>query len=338
MIGYVFMSYSRRDEESMRFIAKFLRAHGFKVWVDNEKLIPGTPVWEEEVEKAIRGTSAVVVLLSPDSKKSDWVRRETSLADQHQKRVFPVLVSGDENSSITLRLINRQYVDIRENKEIGLNSLSAALSFYLTELDVHEKKPVEESRETGHSQPGYKTTRTENEKGPNERVLPKTVEQSAIGKTDQKSTERATNNGILNWLMSGTKGEAKRLIGQLADVTKRDRAGQDLIRLGADSVPALLDALQTRDLNLLPYYQQVLARIPSASPALIKMLSTAHPILRGRAADVFAISKDKAAVPALFDALQGEYFTVRSRAALAMVESLFHRRFFPMQARRARGL
>ena len=125
-------------------------------------------------------------------------------------------------------------------------------------------------------------------------------------------------NKHMDWLTGGKQGEAKRLIAQLADSTKRDGAARDLIGLGADAVPLLLDALQTKDLNLLPIYQQILARIPSASPALIKILTTAHPILRGRAAEIFGISKDKPAVPALLDALHGEYFTVRSRAALAL--------------------
>ena len=122
----------------------------------------------------------------------------------------------------------------------------------------------------------------------------------------------------MDWLTGGKTGEARRLIAQLADVTKRDVAARDLIGLTADAVPALLEALQTRDLNLLAIYEQILARIPSASPVLIKTLATAHPILRARAADVIAISKDKSAVPALLDALQGEYFTVRARAALAL--------------------
>lgn len=122
----------------------------------------------------------------------------------------------------------------------------------------------------------------------------------------------------MDWLTGGKTGEARRLIAQLADVTKRDIAARDLIGLNADAVPALLEALQTRDLNLLAIYEQILARIPSASPVLIKTLATAHPILRARAADVIAISKDKSAVPALLDALQGEYFTVRARAALAL--------------------
>jgi len=122
----------------------------------------------------------------------------------------------------------------------------------------------------------------------------------------------------MDWLIGGKHGEVKKLITQLSDVTQRDRAAQDLIRLDADAVPPLLEALQTQDLNLLAIYQQILARIPSASPALTKTLREAHPILRARVAEIFAVSRDQSAVPALLDALQGEYFTVRSRAALAL--------------------
>ena len=122
----------------------------------------------------------------------------------------------------------------------------------------------------------------------------------------------------MDWLTGSKQGEAKRLIARLADVTQRDHAAQDLIRLSADAVPSLLEALQTQDVNLLPLYQQVLARIPSATPTLTKLLASAHPIIRGRVAEVFSISKERTAVPALLDALHGEYFTVRSRAALAL--------------------
>jgi HEAT repeat protein len=51
---------------------------------------------------------------------------------------------------------------------------------------------------------------------------------------------------------------------------------------------------------------------------LIKLLSTAHPLIRGRIAEVFGISKDRSAAAALLDALHGEFFTVRSRAAIAL--------------------
>jgi HEAT repeat protein len=122
----------------------------------------------------------------------------------------------------------------------------------------------------------------------------------------------------MDWFSNSKQGEAKKLISLLGDVTKREHAAQELIRLGADAVPPLIDALQTQDLNLLAIYQRILARIPSASPELTKALKSAHPLIRGRVAEVFAISKDKNVILALLEALHGEFFTVRARAALAL--------------------
>jgi hypothetical protein len=145
--GHVFISYSRRDEMVMWRVVKFLRRQGINVWVDNEELIPGTPIWEEEIEKAIKAASAVVAVMSPDSKDSEWVRREISLADQNRKRIFPVLVQGDEDTSITLRLITRQYIDLRENEGAGLTSLHNALFEYLNELSAQLKEKEREEKE-----------------------------------------------------------------------------------------------------------------------------------------------------------------------------------------------
>jgi HEAT repeat protein len=124
----------------------------------------------------------------------------------------------------------------------------------------------------------------------------------------------------MNWLTGGhfAQGEAKRLIAQLADSTRRDLAAKELIKLGADAVPPLINALQTQDPGLILYYQQILARISSAGPTLTKTFATANPIVRGRVADIFGISKDRSAIPVLLDALKDEYFTVRSHAALAL--------------------
>ena len=122
----------------------------------------------------------------------------------------------------------------------------------------------------------------------------------------------------MDWLTGSKQGESKKLISQLADSTKRDAAAQGLLKLGAEAVPALMEALQTQDLSLLLIYQHVLARMPSAQPQLTKALASAHPVIRGRIIEVFGISKDKALIPVLLDALKSEYFTVRSKALLAL--------------------
>ena len=122
----------------------------------------------------------------------------------------------------------------------------------------------------------------------------------------------------MDWFTNSKQGEAKKLIPLLADAARRNQAAQDLIRLGADAVPPLMDALQTQDFNLLAIYQQILARIPSSSPELTKALKSAHPLIRGRVAEIFGINKDKNAVPLLLETLRGEFYTVRSRAAIAL--------------------
>lgn len=110
MMHDVFLSYSRKDSQMMRRVRDDLRDAGLRVWTD-EALEPGTEAWESEVEKAIREAHCLVVLLSPDAHASEWVRNEITLADALQRRIFPVLLRGEQGESIPLRLIASQWID-----------------------------------------------------------------------------------------------------------------------------------------------------------------------------------------------------------------------------------
>jgi hypothetical protein len=196
LVGHVFMSYSRRDEEVMRRIVTFLRNNGIKVWVDNERLIPGTPIWEAEIEKAIVGAGAIVVVLSPDAKDSVWVRRELSYTEQYEKRIFPVLVRGNVDSSIPLRLITNQYIDIQKNESIGLRALSTALRSYLEELEIAERKEREEEK--------IPTAVIKREPiPPVERVTLETSNERANGKITNREYRLAVRSIALGWMIAG---------------------------------------------------------------------------------------------------------------------------------------
>ncbi|MCK6578907.1 MAG: toll/interleukin-1 receptor domain-containing protein [Anaerolineae bacterium] len=108
----IFISYSRKDVAAMARVRDSLRAEGLSVWTD-ERLVPGTPEWEREIESAIKSSGGVIVLLSASANESTWVRREIAFAEAFSKRIFPVLVGGDEQSAVPARLINHQRVDIR---------------------------------------------------------------------------------------------------------------------------------------------------------------------------------------------------------------------------------
>jgi TIR domain-containing protein len=139
----IFLSYSRRNRDIMERVVTWLRARGFKVWVDNERLTPGTPIWEAEIESAIASARAAVVLLSPEAKKSQWVRAEIEYAKKNNKRVYPVLIAGDVLSSVPLGLLSHQFVDLQKDEERGLEELGRALSSYLA-MPSGQAEPGEE--------------------------------------------------------------------------------------------------------------------------------------------------------------------------------------------------
>ena len=134
---YFFISYSSADTALQQKIVAELRERGVNVWVDIENLVPGSPAWEREIEKSIRGASGIIVLLSPDSNNSEWVRREVSFAEEHDKPIFPVHIRGDENDSIPLRLSSHQRVDLRRNFSKGLDNLANALKDHLGVTSVN---------------------------------------------------------------------------------------------------------------------------------------------------------------------------------------------------------
>ena len=143
--GHVFISYCRKDEAVMQRIVAYLREQGISVWVDNEKLIPGTATWKKAIERAIKEASVIFVLLSPASYNSIWVEREISFAESHEKTIFPILVDGNEKNAIPITLVNHQRIDIRQNESIGLNFLNSAHSMYLEIATDQEKKPIEKA-------------------------------------------------------------------------------------------------------------------------------------------------------------------------------------------------
>jgi hypothetical protein len=228
-VGHVFMSYSRKDEAVMQRVATFLRKQDINVWVDNEKLVPGTPIWEVEIEKAIKSASAIIVVLSPDSKNSEWVRREISLADQYHTRIFPVLVRGDEDSSITIRLITRQYVDIRQNEVIGLNSLSTELSRYLKELEAREQRAREEveglarekaEREAAEKVAKEKTEREAAEKAAKEKIEREAAEKAAHEKAEREAVEKVARE-------KAEREAAKKAIQEKVEREAADKAAKE---------------------------------------------------------------------------------------------------------------
>ncbi len=85
----IFLSYNREDQAVARRYAEAFEANGLSVWWDTTLRVG--EAYDEVTEAALRGAKAVVVLWSPRSVVSRWVRSEATLADRAHTLV-PVMI------------------------------------------------------------------------------------------------------------------------------------------------------------------------------------------------------------------------------------------------------
>ena len=81
----IFLSYNREDQAVARRFAEAFAAEGFDVWWD--ATLKSGEAYDEVTEAALRTAKAVVVLWSPRSVVSRWVRAEATLADRNKTLV-----------------------------------------------------------------------------------------------------------------------------------------------------------------------------------------------------------------------------------------------------------
>ena len=89
----IFLSYNREDAAVAKRYADSFAAEGFNVWWD--ATLRSGEAYDEVTEAALRGAKAVVVLWSPRSVVSRWVRAEATIADRC-KTLVPVTIEACE--------------------------------------------------------------------------------------------------------------------------------------------------------------------------------------------------------------------------------------------------
>jgi len=89
----IFLSYNREDAEVAKRFAEAFKGEGFEVWWDAH--LRSGEAYDQVTEKALRGAKAVVVLWSPRSVESRWVRAEATLADRN-KVLVPAMIEPCE--------------------------------------------------------------------------------------------------------------------------------------------------------------------------------------------------------------------------------------------------
>jgi hypothetical protein len=143
----VFISYGREDAALMQQVEKALLDAGLTIWTD-KGIAPGSPSWKAAIEQAILDTRCIVVLFSPDSSESRWVRAELDYADAQGKPIYPLLVRGDASNAVPFGFTTYQWIDIRDPSRLqaGLAQLIAALKGTTAVPAHHSSVPTPVSR------------------------------------------------------------------------------------------------------------------------------------------------------------------------------------------------
>jgi hypothetical protein len=144
-MSQIFLSYSRKDHRLMTVVKTALVGAGLTVWTD-EKLEPGTPVWQRSIESEIQAASCMVVLLSPAAKDSFWVLAETGRARLLGVNIVPVIVDGEGPADfLPLGFENVNWIDIRHRRERaeGLARLARAVTPAIVPVIKEGKGPAD---------------------------------------------------------------------------------------------------------------------------------------------------------------------------------------------------
>ena len=127
-MGQVFISYSRRDSETVERIVSQLEAEGIDAWLDREDIKPGKQ-WRKQIVEAIDTADAFVLHLSPDSGASDNVLKELNLAEEALEPFILPIMLKDMKIPDTMRyqLAGTQFIAYFLDPKRGVKDLVAEI-------------------------------------------------------------------------------------------------------------------------------------------------------------------------------------------------------------------
>lgn len=101
----IFMSHSIHDKNLAEDLARRLADGGFEVWRAAEQVLPGEN-FALKIGRALEESDAMIVLVSPDSMRSEQVRGEISYAlasPRYAGRVVPIVIRQTDEMPWILR-------------------------------------------------------------------------------------------------------------------------------------------------------------------------------------------------------------------------------------------
>jgi hypothetical protein len=133
----VFISHSSSDKAWAREFANSLQQRGLKVSFDSNS-IPDGQSWREEVEKGLRASSVIVLLVTPDTMNRPNLFFEIGAAIGMGKPLIPVVSRDIDPSALPASLRERRYL-LKRTPDITAEELIAQADGY-QDFEVSDRR------------------------------------------------------------------------------------------------------------------------------------------------------------------------------------------------------
>ena len=121
----VFLSPSNVDQDFAMNLANMLRRHGVPVWYSRTNIL-GAQQWHDEIGAALQRCDWFLLVLSPNSVDSIWVKKELIFALQQNRfenRIVPLLYQACDLERLSWVLSMFQMIDFQRPFDDGCREL-----------------------------------------------------------------------------------------------------------------------------------------------------------------------------------------------------------------------
>ena len=267
---HVFISYSHANGDFAEILRTRLEGSGFNVWTDEDRLLAGED-WRNGIDKAIRSACALIVVMTPSAKASEYVTYEWAFAWGVGVKVIPILL---EPTPLHPRLEVLQYLDFSIRSARPWDKLLALLK----EVSANSRAVLLRGQDDLVSSiSGIVRNALSNLDNVDRDIRQKAVEMLA------SMQDPVARDAVVSALKH-----------PIRDV--REAAARALVEIKYPAaVPALIEALRDEDSNVRELAAGALGKIkdPAAVPALIEALRDENFHVRASAAATRALGRIK---------------------------------------------
>ncbi len=124
---HIFISYSSADLSFINSLLDVCRETGYEPWYDVEGVDPGDE-WETKIRKGLLTSRWLLLVMSPNSAKSEWVKDELHVAISEGIPVIPILLKDCRSLDFHIRVPRLEYIDFRQDIQSASKKLIKRLT------------------------------------------------------------------------------------------------------------------------------------------------------------------------------------------------------------------